>query len=75
MNFENYIESNHQIMLGKPVVNGTRVTVELILKKFAEGATIGDIQEIYPILTKDQIYASLEYAASVISSEEILKSV
>lgn len=39
MNIAKYIESDHTIMLGKPIVKGTRLTVELILKKLAEGAT------------------------------------
>ena len=53
MNYENYIESNYQIMLGKPIIKGTRITVELILKKFSEGATIDDLQEMFPILKKN----------------------
>ncbi|MGH2644081.1 MAG: DUF433 domain-containing protein, partial [Chitinophagaceae bacterium] len=45
MDYKNNIESNALIMLGKPVIKGTRLTVELILQKIAEGATIPQLLE------------------------------
>ena len=59
-------------MLGKPCIKGTRITVELILKKMSEGAHINDLLESYPHLNANQILACTAYAAAVISSEEIL---
>ena len=59
-------------MLGKPVLKGTRITVELILKKLAEGATSQDILVAYPKLTEDSIIAALAYASDVISNETII---
>lgn len=44
----NRIEINPRIMLGKPVIRGTRVTVEIILRKFGEGASEAEILEAYP---------------------------
>jgi len=73
LNYKNIIESNHNIMLGKPVVKGTRITVEIILKKISEGSTVSEILEMYPNLTPEQIYACLDYASDVISNEEILE--
>jgi len=46
------------VMMGKPVIHGTRITVELILRKFAGGATEGDLLEDYPHLAPDDIRAA-----------------
>jgi uncharacterized protein (DUF433 family) len=73
MKFQEYIESNHTIMLGKPIIKGTRITVELILKKLSEGASSNQIIEMYPSLNNDQINACLAYASDVISNELILE--
>jgi uncharacterized protein (DUF433 family) len=61
-------------MLGKPVIKGTRITVEIILKKLAEGASVDDMIEMYPHLKKEDILAALEYASAVISGEEMISS-
>ncbi|WP_396171099.1 DUF433 domain-containing protein [Flavobacterium sp.] len=63
---------NRAIMNGKPTIKGTRITVELILKKLSEGITVPDLVKIYPHLTTAQILAALEYAATIISNEELL---
>ena len=57
------IEVNPRIMLGKPVIRGTRVTVELILRKLSEGATEAELLDAYPRLTRDDIRAAIGYAA------------
>ena len=57
------IEINPEIMLGKPVLRGTRLPVEIILRKLAEGATGADLLDAYPRLTKQDIQAALAYAA------------
>lgn len=49
------------IMNGKPLIKGTRITVELILKKLSEGATVEDLLKIYPQITSKQIMAALDY--------------
>ena len=72
MNYTEYIESNYKVMLGKPVIKGTRITVELILKKLSEGAGIKELIEIYPHLTEHQIMACLGYAHDMISNEELI---
>jgi uncharacterized protein (DUF433 family) len=73
MKFQDYIESNHTIMLGKPVIKGTRITVELILKKLSEGASTSQLIDMYPSLNNEQINACLAYASDVISNELILQ--
>ena len=57
-------------MLGKPVIRGTRITVELILRKLSEGATVADLLDAYPRLTPDDIQAAIGYAADTVAHEE-----
>jgi uncharacterized protein (DUF433 family) len=66
------IVRNLAIMNGKPTIKGTRITVELILKKLSEGATVNDLLKIYPHITTSQILATLDYAVNIISNEELL---
>ena len=61
-------------MLGKPVIKGTRITVELILRKIAGGYTFDEILEMYTHITKEDIMASVGYAVSVMESEDTLQS-
>jgi uncharacterized protein (DUF433 family) len=56
------IESNPAVMMGKPVVAGTRITVELILEKVAAGEPIEEILEAHPRLTREAVLAALEMA-------------
>ncbi len=66
------IEIHPDVMQGKPVVQGTRVPVELILRKLAEGATLEDLLDAYPKLTVEDIRACLRYAADTIAHESVL---
>jgi len=66
------IELNPNVMVGKPVIRGTRVPVELILRKLSEGATEGDLLEAYPHLIMEDVRAAIAYAADVIAREEVL---
>ncbi|HBO85195.1 MAG: antitoxin [Nitrospirae bacterium GWC2_42_7] len=72
MTYTEKIVSDQKIMLGKPVIKGTRITVELILKKLSEGMSTDEVLQAYPHLTKDDILAVLSYSADVISKEEII---
>jgi uncharacterized protein (DUF433 family) len=66
------IEINSSVMLGKPVIRGTRIPVELLLRKLAEGATIEDLLDAYPRLTAEDVRAALAYAADTIAHEAVL---
>ena len=66
------IEIDPNVMLGKPVIKGTRITVELVLRKLGEGATEADLLEAYPRLTRDDIRAAITYAADTVAHEEII---
>ena len=57
------IEINPAVMMGKPVIRGTRIPVELILRKLSEGATEADLLDAYPRLTHADFQAALAYAA------------
>ncbi len=59
----NLIQSDPAIMMGKPVIAGTRITVELILEKLAAGEAVEQILEAHPRLTRESVLAALEYAA------------
>ena len=66
------IEINPAVMLGKPVIRGTRIPVEILLRKLSEGATTEDLLDAYPRLTPDDIKACLAYAADTIAHEAVL---
>ena len=66
------IEINPDVMLGKPVIRGTRIPVELILRKLSEGAAEAELLEGYPRLMPEDIRAALAYAADCVSHEETL---
>ena len=66
------IEVNPKVMVGKPVIKGTRIPVELILRLLAQGITVEELLEDYPHLAKEDIQAALLYAAGVIVDEEVL---
>lgn len=66
------IEISPKIMFGKPVIKGTRITVELILRKLSAGLTIPQILESHPHLTPDDIYAAAAFAADYLAGENII---
>ncbi len=70
MTITDRIEINPKVMLGKPVIRGTRITVELVLRKFAEGATENDLLDAYPHLKKQDLHAAMAYAADTLAHEE-----
>jgi len=72
MNIHELIESVPDVMRGKPVIRGTRVPVELIVRKMGEGASIEDLLDGYPNLTKESVQAALVYAADIIGNENII---
>ena len=65
------IVSNPEVMMGKPVVEGTRITVELILEKIALGESMDQIVAAHPSLTRDGALAAVKYAADVLRSDVI----
>jgi uncharacterized protein (DUF433 family) len=72
MDYRQYIESNSDVMLGKPTIKGTRITVGLVLKKLSEGATPDELVTAYPNLTLASISAVLAYASDIVSNETVI---
>ena len=62
MTITDRIEINPRVMLGKPVIRGTRIPVELILRKLSEGANEAAMLDAYPRLTREDIQAVIGYA-------------
>lgn len=66
------IEINPRVMMGKPVIRDTRITVELLLRKISEGATEDDLLDAYPRLRREDIRAAIAYAADALAHEETI---
>jgi uncharacterized protein (DUF433 family) len=66
------IEIDPAIMMGRPVIRGTRITVELIMRKLSEGANEDELLSDYPHLTREDIRAAMAYGAASVAHEEIV---
>lgn len=69
------IDINPQVMLGKPVIRGTRISVEIILEKLAAGSPIEEILEDYPGLAREDVLAAVAYAREALSTDEVIPRV
>ena len=67
------IEINADVMMGKPVIRGSRIPVELLLRKLSEGASMEDLLDAYPRLTPEDIRAALAFAADTLAHEVIIE--
>jgi uncharacterized protein (DUF433 family) len=66
-----YVVSDPKVMMGKPVIAGTRITVELILEKLASGETIEQILDAHPHVTREGILAALAFAKDALRADVI----
>jgi uncharacterized protein (DUF433 family) len=66
------IEMNPEVMVGKPVIKGTRITVELILRELGAGMTPEGVMAEYPQLTLEDIRAAQAFAADYLADEELV---
>jgi uncharacterized protein (DUF433 family) len=64
------IEISPTVMMGKAVIRGTRLTVELLLRKLYEGANESGLLEAYPKLTREDIHAAIRYATETLTNKE-----
>ncbi len=71
LNIQDHIEINPKVVMGKPVIKCTRISVELLLEKLSAGETENDIIEAHPHLTKEDIKAALAFAAQSLKGENI----
>ncbi len=65
------ITINPKVMVGKPVIRGTRVTVEHIMRELATGITPAEVVELYPHITLEDVMAACAYAAARLAEERI----
>jgi uncharacterized protein (DUF433 family) len=75
MDWQQHIERVPGVMLGKPIFRGTRITVEFVLERLAQGAHPEDLVRSHPPLTVEHVMAALAYAVSVVRQDELLLSV
>lgn len=71
MREKQHIVADPAVMLGKPVVSGTRITVESILERLAAGETIDQLLDAHPRLSRDGVLAALAYAAETLRSDTV----
>jgi uncharacterized protein (DUF433 family) len=69
------ITRDPKILLGKPIIKGTRISVELVMRKLANGYSVEQVLSNYPHLTLRQIQACFEYTANLIADEQIVELV
>lgn len=72
MDWRERIDRNPEVMLGKPVIRGTRITVEIILERLADGWNDSDLLAAWPHLTREDIRAAQAYAAASLRSDEVI---
>lgn len=68
------IHSDPKVMMGKPVIVGTRITVELILEKLAAGETVEQLLDAHPRLTRQGVLAALDFAAKALKADVVYPS-
>ncbi len=73
MNWRDYIHSDAAILGGKPIIKGTRISVEIILERFGYGWTVEQIMESYPHLTPEAIRACILFAAASVKLKSSYK--
>jgi len=68
-NWKEHVVVDPQVLVGKPVIKGTRISVELILDRLADGWSVDDILTSYPNLKRDDVQAALAFAAELFKDE------
>jgi uncharacterized protein (DUF433 family) len=66
------ITTTPEVMMGKPCIKGTRITVELVLRKLGAGRSFADLLEAYPQLTEEDLRAALAFAADYLEHETVI---
>ena len=68
---KNRIVLDPAVMVGKPVIMGTRITVEMILRQLSQGISIDELLDNYPHLTREDVYAAMAYASERMEEDRI----
>jgi uncharacterized protein (DUF433 family) len=72
MNWHGRIVSDPNILVGKPAITGTRISVELLLDRLADGWSMEDLLEAYPSITREDILAALAFVAEIYREESFV---
>ena len=72
MVWRDYIHSDPGILGGKPVIRGTRISVELVLEYLTDGCSIADILAAYPHINEQQVRAAIAFAHDMLAEEKII---
>jgi uncharacterized protein (DUF433 family) len=72
--WKSLIEQNPEVMMGKPCIAGTRLTVEHLLDKLGSGVTYEELMKSYPVLKREHILAAQAYAADYLSFDRTIWS-
>ncbi len=72
LRWQDYIEELKEVMLGKPVFKGTRLTVEHLLRELGTGMSPDELLDEYPNLKPEHIRAALRYAADVVAMDQVI---
>ncbi len=72
MDWHDFIEVNPDVLVGKPVLKGTRIAVELVLERMADGWTIDDVLEAYPHLRREQVLAALSFVSELFKEDRFI---
>ncbi len=71
MRYKDRIEINPEVLVGKPIIKGTRISVEFILELLASGWSTEEILKNYPQLQKEDILAAIEYSLEILKEEKV----
>jgi uncharacterized protein (DUF433 family) len=69
MNWKDRIEVNPEVLVSKPIIKGTRISVELIMDRMADGWTIEDVLASYPHISREDVLAALSFASELFKEE------
>ena len=69
MNWKDHIEVNPAVLIGKPIIKGTRISVELILDRMADGWSLEDVLSSYPHISREDVLAALSLASELFKEE------
>ena len=72
MDWKDRIEVNPAVLVGKPIIKGTRISVELILDRVADGWTMEDVLTAYPNIKRDDVLAALRFAAEIFREDRFV---
>lgn len=72
MNWKDRIEVNPAVLVGKPIIKGTRISVELILDRMADGWTMEDMLASYPRICREDVLAALSFSAELFKEESFV---